>query len=290
MTGPELVPGLLELLQTTLDDPSGHRSDTEDPCRERHVRRRAQPPPTGGAVTSLRGPSGRSKALIITGAVLVAGFLLLTGLSSFWTERLWFNSVNYGSVFTTMLVTPVVLFVVFGLLMALVVGVNMWLAYRYRPTFRPASPEQTSLDRYREAVNPMRRWLLLGIALLMGAFAGTSAAGQWRAYLLWRNGGEFGTDDPYFTATSGSFVFETCPSTTTPPTSSWPPRSSVLMAAAVVQLPVRRIRLQAASDRLSGAAQVQLSVLVGCSCWPRPSTTGSTRYDLLTDSSGLITA
>jgi len=31
VTGPELVPGLLELLQTTLDDPSGHRSDTEEP-------------------------------------------------------------------------------------------------------------------------------------------------------------------------------------------------------------------------------------------------------------------
>ena len=38
----------------------------------------------------------RSRALIITAAVLVVAFLGLTAFASFWTERLWFQSVGYS--------------------------------------------------------------------------------------------------------------------------------------------------------------------------------------------------
>ena len=45
----------------------------------------------------------------------------------------------------------------------------MYLAYRLRPIFRPTSPEQTGLDRYRDAVTPIRTWLLIGVSVLLGA-------------------------------------------------------------------------------------------------------------------------
>ncbi|MCH1866519.1 UPF0182 family protein [Nocardioides sp. CFH 31398] len=245
-------------------------------------------PQRGGRGTVTAGPSGRSKALLITGAVLLVAFLVLTGLSSFWTERLWFVSVDYGSVFTTLLVTRIVLFAVFGLLMALVVALNMWLAYRYRPTFRPPSPEQTSLERYREAVAPMRKWLVLGIALLMGAFAGTSGAGQWRNYLLWRNGGSFDRSDPYFDLDAGFYVFD-LPAYHYVVDFTMAAAVVGLMAAAVVHYLYGGIRLQPGADRLSGAAQVQLSVLLGVFVLAKGVDYWIDRYDLLTDGSGLIT-
>ncbi|WP_299051751.1 UPF0182 family protein [uncultured Nocardioides sp.] len=245
-------------------------------------------PQRGGRGTVTAGPSGRSKALLVTGAVLLVLFLILTGLSSFWTERLWFVSVDYGSVFTTLLLTRITLFAVFGLVMALVVALNMWLAYRYRPTFRPPSPEQTSLERYREAVAPMRKWLVLGIALLMGAFAGTSAAGQWRNYLLWRNGGSFDRSDPYFSRDVGFFVFD-LPAYHYVVDFVMAAAVVGLMAAAVVHYLYGGIRLQPGSDRLSGAAQVQLSVLLGVFVLAKGVDYWIDRYDLLTDSSGLIT-
>ena len=84
--------------------------------------------------------SRRPGALVITAIVLVVGFMLLSGFASFWTERLWFRSTGYGEVFTTLLLTRVGLFLVFGGLMAAVVAVTMSLAYRFRPVLWPGMP------------------------------------------------------------------------------------------------------------------------------------------------------
>ena len=89
-----------------------------------------------------------------------------------WTDRLWFSSVGYSAVFGKVLGTRVLLFTVFGLAMAVVVAANVALAYRFRPLFRPTSAEQANLDRYREVVDPLRRWLLIAVALVLGLFAG----------------------------------------------------------------------------------------------------------------------
>ena len=58
--------------------------------------------------------------------------------------------------------TFISLLIVFGMLMAGIVGLNMWLAYRFRPVFRLMSPEQASLERYRMALDPLRRPAVIG--------------------------------------------------------------------------------------------------------------------------------
>ena len=243
--------------------------------------RRPIPPPRPQAA------SGRSRALVVTAAVMAGLFVLLTALSSIWTERLWFDAVGYLGVFSTTLWTRVGLFVVFGALMALVVGVNMAVAFRTRPLFRPPSPEQGNLDRYRESVMPVRRWLIVGVSLVMGFFAGTSATGQWRSYLMWRNGGEFDTTDPYFERDAGFYVFDL----------PWwhflvdfAMSAAVIgaLAAALVHYLFGGIRLQG-RDRLTGAAQVQLSVLVGVFVLAKAADYWLDRFDLLSDGGGLIT-
>ena len=97
-------------------------------------------------------PQSRSRALLITGLVLVLAFFALTTFSSIYTDRLWYRSEGYGDVFTKLFWTRTGLFLVFGLLMAAAVGANMYLAHRFRPFFRPDSPEQAGLERYRDAV------------------------------------------------------------------------------------------------------------------------------------------
>jgi uncharacterized membrane protein (UPF0182 family) len=235
-----------------------------------------------------RPSSGRLRAVLITAVVLVVGFLGLTGFSAFWTERLWFGSVGYAGVFSTMVWTRIALFVAFGVLMAVVVGLNMLVAFRTRPIFRPASPEQTSLDRYREVVTPIRVWLLVGVALLTGTFAGSSAAGQWREYLLWRNGVPFRDTDPYFGRDIGFYVFEL----------PWLHfLVDFVMAAAIVSLMAAGgvhylyggIRLQGRGDRLSGAAQAQASVLLGVFMLAKGADYYLDRFDLLSESGALMT-
>ena len=69
---------------------------------------------------------------------VVAAVLILGGVGvAIYTDLLWFREVGYSEVFTTVLRTKVLLFFLFGLLMALLVGINLVVAYRVRPPFRP---------------------------------------------------------------------------------------------------------------------------------------------------------
>ena len=153
-----------------------------------------------------RRPGGRARALVITGIVLIVGFFALTTFASVYTDRLWYDEVGYGQVFSTMLWTRVGLFVAFGVLMGGVVALNMYLAYRSRPIF--GLPGNDGVDRYRDAVTPIRTWLLIGVAIVVGIFAGTSAIGQWRTFMLWREGESFGKQDPYFKKDISFYVFD----------------------------------------------------------------------------------
>jgi uncharacterized membrane protein (UPF0182 family) len=232
-------------------------------------------------------PPRRSRALIITAVVLVVGFFALTTVSSFVTDRMWYSAVGYSEVFSTLFWTRAGLFLVFASVMALVVGLNMFLAYRLRPLFRPHSPEQTGLERYREAVTPIRVWLLVGVSLLLGLFAGTSAAGEWRQYLLWRNGTEFGSEDTYFGKDIGFYVFDL-------PWLHYLVDSAMafvvvaLIMAALVHYLFGGIRLQTSRDRLSGAAQAQLSVLLGLFVLAKAGDYWLDRYDLVHQGGRLI--
>ncbi len=138
-------------------------------------------------------------------AVLGMAFTMFAG---FWTDWLWYRSVGYSSVFTTTLWTKIGLFFVFGLLMALSVGFNIWLAHRLRPPLSAMSMEQQSLDRYRLGIAPYKKWLLLAITALVGLIAGASASGQWRTWLMWVNGVSFGQKDPQFHLDVSFYAFD----------------------------------------------------------------------------------
>lgn len=230
----------------------------------------------------------RSRALVITAVVVVLAFFGLTTFAGLYTDRLWYRTAGYSEVFSTLFWTKTGLFLVFGLLMAAVVGANIYLAYRLRPIFRPSSPEQTGLDRYRDAITPIRTWLLVGVSVILGAFAGSSAVGQWRHYLLWRNGVPFGSDDAYFHKDIGFYVFD-LPWLHYLVDFTMAVTVVALLAAAVVHYLYGGIRLQTSHDRLSGAAQAQLSVLLGVFVLAKGADYYLDRFDLVTTGGGLIT-
>ncbi|WP_424858224.1 UPF0182 family protein [Streptomyces sp. SAI-170] len=163
--------------------------------------------PTGPRIRVGR-PSRRVRTLLMTLGVLAVLGMAFTMFAGFWTDWLWYRSVNYSSVFTTTLSTKIGLFFVFGLLMALAVGFNIWLAHRLRPPLSAMSMEQQSLDRYRMGIAPYKKWLLLAITALVGLIAGASASGQWRTWLMWVNGVPFGKEDPQFHLDVSFYAFD----------------------------------------------------------------------------------
>ena len=236
-----------------------------------------------------RHPGGRRRPspLLMTAIVLVVLFLMLSLFTGVWTQKLWFDSLGFSGVFTKLLWTRVALFLVFGLLMAAIIGVNLYVAFRLRPIFRPNTPDQANLERYREVVTPMRKWLLLGVSALLGIFAGVSATGQWRTFLLWQHRQSFGKVDPYFHKDIGFYFFSLpwlhylIDFVTTALVIG-------LLAAVLVHYLYGGIRLQG-GNRFSGAAQVQISALLGLLLLLKSGDYWLDRFDLTTQSGSLIT-
>ncbi len=171
-----------------------------------------QMPDRGGGPTGPRirvgRPSRRARTLLMTLGVLAVLAMLFVMFAGFWTDWLWYRSVQYSSVFTTTLWTKIGLFAFFGLLMATAVGLNIWLAHRLRPPLSAMSLEQQSLDRYRMGVAPYKKWVFLAITALVGLIAGASASGQWRTWLMWVNGVPFGQKDPQFGMDVAFYAFD----------------------------------------------------------------------------------
>jgi uncharacterized membrane protein (UPF0182 family) len=142
--------------------------------------------------------SRRAKIIASIVVALIVLIVLIVKFSGVYVNYLWFDSVGHHNVYSTVLWTRVVLFFVFGLLMALILGGNLVIAYKLRPPFRPMSPEQQNLQHYALMVEPRRRLILIVVALIGLLAAGASAQGQWATWQLWFHGGSFGQKDPQF--------------------------------------------------------------------------------------------
>jgi uncharacterized protein len=206
--------------------------------------------------------TGRSRLLLPVAAILAVLVLLFLVFTSVWTDLLWYRSVGFSAVYTTQLQTKVLLFLGAGLLVALAVGANMIIAYRTRPPYHTLSMEQQSLERYRLAVEPYRKLIVvIGLGVL-GLLTGSSAAGQWRLWLAFTHRTPFGIKDPQFGEDISFFVF------------TYPFLRLVLsylfftvvfsiVVAVVVHYLYGGLRLQSAGEKASPAARVHLSVLLG---------------------------
>jgi uncharacterized membrane protein (UPF0182 family) len=200
--------------------------------------------------------------LAITLTILAVITGALVALSGFYVDWLWFNSVGFTDVWTTVLTTKVALFVIAGLLTSLIISLNVYVAYRRRPFYVPTSVEADNLERYRATIDPIRKLAFAGIALVLFYFGGTSATNLWTSWLLFRNSTEFGVQDPQFGLDISFFAFR-LPFYQT--LIGW--AISTLILATLASLAVHYlyggIRPQVPQERTTVAARIQLSVLLG---------------------------
>ncbi|WP_165362462.1 UPF0182 family protein [Promicromonospora panici] len=158
--------------------------------------------PSGGAPRARRrSPLG---VAIVAVAIVIAALLLL---AQFWTEVMWFSQLGFSRVIWTEWGMRAALFTAGFLVMGGAVFWSFTAAYRSRPIYAPSTPEQATLDQYREAVEPLRRVVMIAAPVLVGFFAGVAASAQWRTLLLAFNGEPFGQTDPEFGMDLGFFVF-----------------------------------------------------------------------------------
>jgi uncharacterized protein len=202
---------------------------------------------------------GRYVLVMLVGAIVLLS--VLGWLVSLRTDYLWYDSVGYTEVFSTMMWTRLGLFGAFTLAMAAWCGLNLYLAYRFRPDTWPATSEQEGLERYRELISPRAGWWIGGVAVVVGVFAGMSAQSRWETWLLFRNGGDFDWTDPVLGMNAGFYVFEL---------PFWQFLIGFGFAAVVVGILASlsayylygALRFSGTGDRMTNVARIHLSVLV----------------------------
>ncbi|MET8523520.1 UPF0182 family protein [Nocardioides sp. NBC_00163] len=226
--------------------------------------------------------TGRNRWLAISAVSVIVLFFGISAFAAIYTDALWYDAIDFSSVFGTVFWTRTALFVIFFVLMAIMIGLPAALAYRTRPYFHPAD-DIGGLDRYRDAIAPIRTWLLVGVAGVSGIFAGFSGAGQWRTYLMWRHGHDFDKTDEFFGKDIGFYVFDL-------PWWHYLVNFALTglilgtIGAMIVHYVYGGIRLTAQRDRFTRSAQIQLSAMLGMILLVKGLDYWVDRYDLVNGS------
>lgn len=138
-------------------------------------------------------------AVVITIAIIVARF---------WTDYLWFRSVDMGVVFTTQLAAQAGLFATFGLLIGGIFYVSVAVAYRLRPPIRHANLDSELLVQLQDTLDRRSRFIKLVPSLALGLMGGIVAAGASSLFLPWIRATVFGQSDSVFSLDASFYVFQ----------------------------------------------------------------------------------
>jgi len=146
-------------------------------------------------------------AVVLIGLVVLA--LSLRAIATFWTDILWFDSLDLGSVWRKLLSAKVTLGAGATIIFFIILWLNLVVADRLAPRFLPVSGQDDEvLIRYRELVSGRQRLVEVVVALLVAIVPGVSASAQWSQWLLFRFGGSFEEPDPEFGMDLGFYLFK----------------------------------------------------------------------------------
>lgn len=229
-----------------------------------------------------RMPKLTRRSRILVGIALLIVGLLMVGprLVDAYVDWLWFGEVGFRSVFSTVLVTRLVVFLVAGVFIGAVAFGGMALAYRSRPVFVPASGPNDPVARYRATVLSRLQLFAIGVPVFIGLLGGFVAQTYWVRVQLFLHGGSFGITDPEFGKDLGFYAFDL------------PFYRLVLgyLFVGVFLMPVGNllghyvfggIRLSGRQGALSRAARMQLVSLVGILVLLKAVAYWFDRYELL---------
>ena len=145
----------------------------------------------------------------LIGPILVVFVLLNVAgqVLPLYTDYLWFQEVKLVSVFTTVLGLKLLLGIAGGLIVALFLYLNVWLAARPTSGDVLVELEDPLGLPSRLVIEPLVRKFLLPGALVLGFLAAMQAASEWETVLRFLNAQPFNAVDPLFGRDIGFYVF-----------------------------------------------------------------------------------
>ncbi len=232
--------------------------------------------------------SRRGRGVLV--AALVVAFLLITslrGIAGFYTDYLWFDSLDLGSVWRGVLGAKTALALIFTAVFFVLMWTNLLLADRIAPRFRPAGPEEEFIERYHELVGRRAGLLRTGVSLLIALIAGVGVSSQWQSWILFTNRVDFGETDATFHTDIGFYVFQL-------PflrfVSQWLFSSLivVLIATVIAHYLNGGIRVQTTGERVTPQVKVHVSVLLALLSLVKAGQYWLDRYELVFSTRGTV--
>ncbi len=237
-----------------------------------------------------RPPSGRGRVALVVG--LVVAFVLVTslrGIAGFYTDYLWFDSLDLSGVWRGILGAKTALALLFTAVFFVLAYANLFIADRVSPRLRlaPSSPEDEMVERYHELVGKRAGLLRTVVSLFLAIVAGASASSQWREWILFTNRVDFGQKDATFSTDIGFYVFQL-------PflryVAGWLFSSLVIitLATLVAHYLNGGIRVQTSGERVTAQVKAHLSVLLGLLSLVRAGQYWLQRYELVFSTRGTV--
>ncbi|MFY8237832.1 MAG: UPF0182 family protein, partial [Ilumatobacteraceae bacterium] len=249
-------------------------------------------PPRGPGGPQFRMPNfgkpsrGRVLVSVIVGAVLLLIFSA-RGLSTFYVNLLWFDSVDRGDVYWGILRSKAELAVIFALGSFVFLWINLVIADRVAPLTLPNTPEDQTVIRIREITANSRGKLRIALAALIAAMLGLPASSQWQEWLMFRNRQAFSVGDPEFKANVGFYVFR-LPFAQFVVSWAFGALVLVIMITTAFHFINGSIRPQDRVQRVTPQAKVHLSVLIAGGTLLRAANYWLSKYDLTSSQRGVV--
>jgi hypothetical protein len=123
--------------------------------------------------------SRRARVLLRASVGLIVLLLVGPRLVDAYVDWLWFGEVGFRSVWVTVLVTRLAIFVAVTVVMGGTVLLALMLAYRTRPVFVPGTRSNDPIAPYRTQVLRRPRLFGCGVAVAVGVLSGLIAQSNW---------------------------------------------------------------------------------------------------------------
>ncbi|MBV9869240.1 MAG: UPF0182 family protein, partial [Frankiaceae bacterium] len=226
--------------------------------------------------------------MIAVAALVVLGYLF-GAFVTIDTNLLWFRSVQHESVYTRTFWTQVLLFALFGSLMAAAVGLSLIAVYRNRPAFTPDPIRQRWRWRYLRLEPRVRTWVFVIVVAYLTITMGSRAAGSWQTWLLWRHAVHVGgPGDPQFHRDASYYMF-VYPMHRMVLTYAFRIVATSLVVFLIAAYLYGGLRLRGTGPRMTNAVRTQLSVILGGYLVLKAFAYWLDRYALVTSNRGVVT-
>jgi uncharacterized protein len=225
-------------------------------------------------------------ALIAVAVVLVGVLLFGRFFAGFYTDYLWFDSVGRAGVFSTMLRSKLLMFVLFGGVFVALAVLNLVIADRLAPSAFSANTHPV-VERFHEFFGHRLRPLRIAVATISGLLFAAPAVGHWQDWLMFRNSQRFGIADAQFSHDVGFYMFR-LPFIAF--VLDWLFAALVFITLLVVATHVLSggIIIQPPRPKVRRATKAHVAVLLAALAVVKAGDYWLTRYELTTDSRGFV--